>query len=96
MSAGRSLSIATANFRACDEVAKALNSYVTSLTKDYTASTAAEPGRPEASKEEQHISSTMKNLSKFTLHDPVIAARWRDPADGTDFSLCRVSLEAKP
>lgn len=88
----RSLSVVAADDRARGEIAKIMNSYVTVLTKDYMASTTA--GAMDKSSEEQHVSQTLKNFAKFTLHGAVIVDHWKDPSDGTMFSLCKLDMNA--
>jgi hypothetical protein len=88
----RALSLTAADDRARGEIAKIMNSYVSVLTKDYMASTTA--GTMDKSSEEQHISQTLKNFAKFTLHGAVIVDHWKDPSDGTMFSLCKLDMNA--
>jgi hypothetical protein len=88
----RALSVTAADDRARAEIAKIMNSYVAVLTKDYMASTTA--GSMDKSSEEQHVSQTLKNFAKFTLHGAVIVDHWKDPADGTMFSLCKLDMNA--
>ena len=61
----RALAVTAADDRGRAEIAKIMNSYVTSLTKDYMASVTA--GDMTKSSEEQMVSQTMKNFAKFTL-----------------------------
>jgi len=88
----RALSVASADDRGRAELAKVMNSYVTTLTKDYMASITA--GDMSKSSEEQMISSTMKNFAKFTLHGSVPVDHWKDPADGTLFALVKLDMAA--
>jgi hypothetical protein len=88
----RALSVSAADDRARAEIAKIMNSYVSVLTKDYMASTTA--GDMKQSSEEQHVSQTLKNFAKFTLHGAVIIDHWKDPADGTMFALCKLDMAA--
>ncbi|MBI4061811.1 MAG: hypothetical protein HY403_10300 [Elusimicrobia bacterium] len=88
----RALSVASADDRGRAELAKIMNSFVTTLTKDYMASVTA--GDMSKSSEEQMISSTMKNFAKFTLHGAVPVDHWKDPADGTLFSLVKLDMAA--
>lgn len=88
----RALAVTGADDRARAEIAKTMNSYITVLTKDYMASTSA--GSLDKSSEEQHISQTLKNFAKFTLHGAVIVDHWKDPSDGTMFSLCKLDMNA--
>jgi hypothetical protein len=62
------------------------------LAKDYMASTTA--GDMSASSEEQHVEQALKTFSKATLHGARIIDHWRDPADGSLFSLAELDLFA--
>ncbi len=88
----RALSVGAADDRGRAELAKIMNSYVTTLTKDYMASVTA--GDMTKSSEEQMVSQTMKNFAKFTLHGSVPVDHWKDPADGTLFSLVKLDMAA--
>src|SRR5262245_38226311 len=87
----RALSVTAADDRARAEIAKIMNSYVTVLTKDYMASTTA--GSMDKSSEEQHISQTLKNFAKFTLHSTVMTDHWNDPSEGTMVCICTFELQ---
>ena len=82
----------TADNRARSEIAKTLETYVASLTKDYMASTTA--GDMSKSSEEQHVESALKTFSKSTLRGAMIVDRWMDPADGSMYALCELDLVA--
>jgi len=88
----RALLRSTADNRARAEIAKILETYVAVLAKDYMASTTA--GDMKASSEEQHVEQALKTFSKTTLHGARIIDHWRDPADGSLFSLCELDLFA--
>jgi hypothetical protein len=88
----RALSVTAADDRGRAEIAKIMNSYVTTLTKDYMASVTA--GDMTKSSEEQMVSQTMKNFSKFTLAGAIPVDHWKDPADGTLFSLVKLDMAA--
>ncbi len=88
----RALLRSTADNRARAEIAKILETYVAVLAKDYMASTTA--GDMSASSEEQHVEQALKTFSKATLHGAIIIDHWRDPADGSLFSLCELDLFA--
>lgn len=88
----RALSVTSSDDRARAEIAKIMDSYIAVLTKDYMASTTA--GNMDKSSEEQHVSQTLKNFSKFTLHGAVIIDHWKDPSDGTMFALCKLDMGA--
>lgn len=86
------LARATADDRGRAEVAKIMNSYVTSLTKDYMASVTA--GDMTKSSEEQMVSQTMKNFAKFTLHGSVPVDHWVDKENGIVYSLIKLDMAA--
>lgn len=88
----RALAVTAADDRGRGEIAKIMNSYVTTLTKDYMASTTA--GDMTKSSEEQMVSSTLKNFAKFTLHGAMPVDHWKDPSDGTLFSLIKLDMGA--
>ncbi|MEK7389193.1 MAG: hypothetical protein AAB036_05815 [Elusimicrobiota bacterium] len=88
----RALAVTAADDRGRGELAKIMNSYVTTLTKDYMASITA--GDMTKSSEEQMVSQTMKNFAKFTLHGSVPVDHWKDPADGTLFALVKLDMSA--
>ena len=80
----------TADNRARAEIAKTMEVYVASLSKDYMASTTA--GDMSKSSEEQHVENALKTFTKSTLHGATIVDRWMDPADGSMYSLCELDL----
>jgi len=80
----------TSDNRARAEIAKTMESYVATLAKDYMASTTA--GDMSKSSEEQHVETALKTFSKTTLHGAEIVDRWKDPSDGTMYSLCELDL----
>jgi hypothetical protein len=86
----RGLQVTIADDRGRAEIAKVLDSYVTVLTKDYMASVTA--GDMSKSSEEQMVSQTMKNFAKFTLHGAMAVDHWKDPTDGTLFSLVKLDM----
>jgi len=88
----RALAVTAADDRGRAEIAKIMNSYVTTLTKDYMASVTA--GDMTKSSEEQMVSSTMKNFAKFTLHGALPVDHWKDPSDGTLFALIKLDMAA--
>lgn len=88
----RALAVSAADDRGRAELAKIMNSYVTTLTKDYMASITA--GDMTKSSEEQMVSNTMKNFAKFTLHGSIPVDHWKDPSDGTLFSLVKLDMAA--
>ena len=88
----RAMAVTAADDRGRAEIAKIMNSYVTSLTKDYMASITA--GDMKKSSEEQLVSQTMKNFAKFTLHGSMPVDHWKDPSDGTMFALVKLDMAA--
>jgi hypothetical protein len=88
----KALLVSTADNRARAEVAKILETYVALLAKDYMASTTA--GDMSASSNEQHVEEALKTFTKATLHGAMIIDHWRDPEDGSLFSLCEWDLVA--
>ncbi|MEK7383345.1 MAG: hypothetical protein AAB262_08675 [Elusimicrobiota bacterium] len=88
----RALAVTGADDRGRAEIAKIMNSYITTLTKDYMASVTA--GDMSKSSEEQMVSSTMKNFAKFTLHGALPVDHWKDPSDGTLFALVKLDMAA--
>jgi hypothetical protein len=86
----RALQSTAADDRGRAEIAKIMNSYVTVLSKDYMASVTA--GDMSKSSEEQMVSQTLKNFAKFTLHGSMPVDHWKDPTDGTLFSLVKLDM----
>ena len=82
----------TSDNRARAEIAKILEIYVASLTKDYMAATTA--GDMSASSEEQHVETALKTFTKTTLHGATVIDRWMDPEDHSMYSLCELDLVA--
>jgi hypothetical protein len=82
----------TSDNRARAEIAKILEIYVASLTKDYMAATTA--GDMSKSSEEQHVETALKTFTKTTLHGATVIDRWMDPADRSMYSLCELDLIA--
>ena len=80
----------TAENRARAEIAKTMETYVATLSKDYMASTTA--GDMSKSSEEQHVETALKTFSKTTLHGATIVDRWMDPSDGSLYALCELDL----
>jgi len=88
----RSLQVTAADDRARAEIAKILDTYVAVLTKDYMASTTA--GDMSKSDEEQTVSQTLKSFTKMTLTGATVIDHWKDPSDGTLFSLAKLDMAA--
>jgi hypothetical protein len=89
----RSLLISTADNRARAEIAKIMETYVAVLAKDYMASTSGGADISKSS-EEQHVEQTLKSFVQITLNGSEIIDRWKDPSDGTQFSLAKLDLTA--
>ncbi len=68
-----------------------LNTYSASLMKDYMSSTSAS-AEPGATSEEQLVESVVKTFSNGYLSGVEIVENWRDPNDGTLYSLARLDL----
>ena len=79
----------TSDLRARAEIAKTLDTYVSSLNKAYQASTTA--GDMSASSEEQHVSEAIKGFTQMQLSGAQIVDHWI-AADGTEFSLAQLDL----
>lgn len=86
------LARASADDRGRADIAKIMNSYVTSLTKDYMASVTA--GDMKQSSEEQMVSQTMKNFAKFTLNGSVPIDHWVDKENNIVYSLVKLDMAA--
>ncbi|HVE13659.1 MAG TPA: hypothetical protein VNI01_09715 [Elusimicrobiota bacterium] len=80
-----------ADERARVEIAKTLDTFVTSLYKDYMAATTA--GDQSKTSDEQHVEQAFKNFSKFTLNGATVVDHWKD-ADGTMYALAKLDLES--
>ncbi len=85
------LARSTADDRGRAEIAQTMNTFVTVLSKSYLASTSA--GDPGKSSEEQHVSNTLKNFAKFTLHGARVIDHYEDNK-GRMFSLVQLDLAA--
>jgi hypothetical protein len=67
-----------------------MNSYVTNLSKGYMASVTA--GDMSKSSEEQMVSNTMKNFTKFTLAGSVPVDHWVDKENNIVYSLVKLDM----
>ncbi|MFA6318528.1 MAG: hypothetical protein WC943_14055 [Elusimicrobiota bacterium] len=72
------------------EIAKVVNNYVSALVKSYMASTTA--GDMSKSSEEKHVSNTMKSFAQACLHGVQKIDNWKDPADGTWYTLAKLDM----
>ena len=86
----RALAIDTADSRARAKIAEVFDTYSAKLTKDYMASTTA--GDMRDSSEEQHVSDSLKSFTKMNLSGVSIVDHWRDPSDGSMFSLAKLDV----
>ena len=86
----RALAIDTADSRARAKVAEVFNTYVAKLSKDYMASTTA--GNMQNSSEEQNVTTALKSVTEMNLTGAAAVDHWRDPSDGSMFSLVKLDL----
>jgi len=82
----------TSENRARNEIAKIFKVYVSSLMKDYAAST--QDLKANSSSEEQHIEQVVKTITSETLTGVEIIDYWQDSNTGELFSLARLDLDA--
>lgn len=88
----RALAIDTADNRARAKIAEVFNTYLAKLSKDYMASTTA--GDMGSSSEEQNVTTTLKSVTKMELSGAMPIDHWRDPSDGSVYSLVKLDLAA--
>ena len=81
----------TSENRARNEVAKVFVVYMSSLMRDYAASTSA--GDFSSSAEEQHVEEAIKAAVTVTLSGVEIIDHWENPEEGILFSLARLNLD---
>ncbi|MBI5624924.1 MAG: hypothetical protein HY924_14205 [Elusimicrobia bacterium] len=74
------------------EITKVVNNYVSTLVKSYMASTTA--GDLSKSSDEQHVSSTLKTFGQACLHGVQKIDHWKDPSDGTLYTLAKLDMSA--
>jgi hypothetical protein len=89
------LAIPAVDDRGRVEIAKVLNAMVTTLGKDYAASTTA--GDMSKSSEEQMVSQTSKVFAQFTLHGSMPVDHWVDRSDAQHpvyYSLVKLDMAA--
>ncbi|NNE63977.1 MAG: hypothetical protein HKN34_07840 [Gammaproteobacteria bacterium] len=79
----------TADDRARAEVARVFSSYLTVVSKDYSAAA----GQGDEQLNEQAISRQIDNLTQINLTGAKIIARWKDENNGTIWSLAELDLE---
>ena len=87
-----SLQRTAADDRARNDLAKVLEFYTKSLTKDYMAHTTA--GDFSASSEEQNVEVAIKTVTSATLTGVLIIDHWEHPGRNELFSLARLDLES--
>lgn len=85
------MAMTAADNRARAEITKIFETYSASLMRDYARSTTA--GDMEASSEEQDVEQAIKTFSAATLSGVFIIDHWKDPSDGTLYSLAKLDLE---
>jgi hypothetical protein len=85
------LAIQTADQRARADIGRQLDTFVTSLFRDYQTSTVSAIGK--APVEEQHVEDSLKNLTRISVHGAKVIDHWRDPKTNTIYSLVRLDLE---
>lgn len=78
--------------RARADIAKILNSYIAVLQKDYMSAVTA--GDQSKTSDEQMVSETLKSFTKMTLTGAIVIDHWKDPSDGTLYSLCKLDMKA--
>jgi copper chaperone CopZ len=88
----RALAIDTADARARAKVAEVFNTYISKLSKDYMASTTA--GDMTSSSEEQNVTTALKSVTQMHLSGAMPVDHWKDPSDGSMFSLVKLDLAA--
>lgn len=84
-----SLQRSTADDRARAEVARVLSSYMNVVSQDYLATA----GTGDDSIDEQVITRQVENVSRLNVAGAVIIGRWRDPKNGTVWSIAELDLD---
>ncbi|MDH5570357.1 MAG: LPP20 family lipoprotein [Gammaproteobacteria bacterium] len=84
-----SLQISTADNRARAAVARILASYLYVASSDYTSSS----GTGKEAVDQQTLSREINNLSKINLSGVRIIGHWKDPKDGTIYSIAELDME---
>jgi len=80
----------TADARARTEVARILTSYISSLMRDYQASTSD----LQRSEEQQLVEAATRAFTDVNLTGATIVNHWQDPSTGTLYALARLDLAA--
>lgn len=84
----QSLQVATADDRARAEVGRVLSSYLNAVSQDYSA--AAGSGAEQYS--EQAVSRQIDNVTRLNMSGVRIIAHWKDPNNGTVYSLAELDM----
>ena len=79
-----------ADQRARAEIARMLDTYVTAMMEDYSATTTARDF--SATSEEQNVSDAIRSFTSRRLHGVEIVDHFTDPGDGTVYALAHVDL----
>lgn len=92
----KALARSAAENRARAEAGKILETYITSLMRDYMASTtgAAEVTAMSATTEEQYVEQAVKTFSAATLSGVEVIDTWIDPSDGTVYALVKMDINS--
>jgi hypothetical protein len=80
------------NNRARAEILKVFNTYIAYMMKDYSRSTTA--GDMSKESYEADVMSVQKTISVGDLNGAQIVDSWKDPADGTQYSLAVLDIAA--
>jgi len=88
--ANHALARRIADQRARAEIARMLDTYVTAMMEDYSATTTAADF--SASAEEQHVVDTVRSFTTRRLHGAEIVDHFTDPEDRTVYALARIDL----
>ncbi|PLX93223.1 MAG: hypothetical protein C0621_08150 [Desulfuromonas sp.] len=86
-----SLSVQTADQRARADVGRQLETYISSLFKDYQS--ASTPTIGGVAVEEQHVEESLKAITQVSVRGSRVIDHWREPESGTVYSLVRLDLE---
>jgi hypothetical protein len=83
------LARSSADTRARAEVATSLNTFISSLMRDYQASTSD----LQRSEEQQLVEQTIRQFTDVNLSGVRITDHWQDTSNGTLYALARLDLE---
>ena len=83
------LARSTSDSRARAEVGTALNTFISSLMRDYQASISD----MQRSDEQQMVEQTIRQFTDVNLSGVRITDHWQDPSNGTLYALARLDLE---